>query len=78
MHSERSRESGLKALILPKEHLTDLGWGFIAAWGLIVVFTGTFAENDQSNLGVFWLASMVGTPIGLLALAFADKAFRNS
>lgn len=78
MHSERSRESGLKALILPKEHLADLGWGFIVAWGLIVVFTGTFAENDQSNLGVFWLASMMGTPIGLLALAFADKAFRNS
>lgn len=78
MHSEHSRESGFKALILPKEHLADLGWGFIVAWGLIVVFTGTFAGNGQSNLGVFWLASMVGTPVGLLALAFADKAFKSS
>lgn len=78
MYAKRPQEAGLKTLILPKEHLADLGWGFIVAWGLIVVFTGTFAESGQSNLGVFWLASMVGTPAGLIALAFARKVFDSN
>ena len=64
-------------VLLPKRHAADLGWGFIVAWGLSIIFTGTFTNDDASNLGTFWLASMVGTPVGLLALSLAKDPFRS-
>lgn len=72
-----SSRRGLGALVLPRRHATDLGWGFIVAWGLIAVFTGTFTSGEGSNLGLFWLASMIGTPLGLLGLAFARKVLQS-
>ena len=54
--------------------VVDSGWGFSVAWGLAVVFTGTFSRGDAPDLGVFWLASMIGTPSGLLGFFFAKRS----
>lgn len=64
-HEGDGRFSGTQAL--------DMGWGFSVAWGLSIVFTGTFAQGDTSNLGTFWLASMIGAPAGLLGFFFVRK-----
>lgn len=55
------------------ELLTDTGWGLIVAWGLGVIFTPTLS-GEQTNMGVFWLTSMIGAPVGLLAFYFAPHA----
>lgn len=47
--------------------LPDIGWGFIVAWGLATVFTPVFSGGGAANLGAFWLTSMIGAPVGLLA-----------
>lgn len=65
---ERKREQrNASAVLLPRRHMSDLGWGFIVAWGISIIFTGTFTHDDASNLGVFWLTSMIGAPAGLLS-----------
>ncbi len=76
---ERKREQrSAAAVMLPKEHVSDIGWGFIVAWGISVIFTGTFTKGDVSNLGLFWLASMVGTPVGLIAFFFCKTPLANA
>lgn len=51
-----------------RHSLPDIGWGFIVAWGLATVFTPVFSAGDTANMGVFWLASMIGAPVGLFSL----------
>lgn len=52
--------------------LPDIGWGFIVAWGLATVFTPIFTSG-QINMGTFWFTSMIGAPVGLLALFFMPQ-----
>lgn len=47
--------------------LSDIGWGFIVAWGLGVIFTPVLGHG-QTNMGIFWFTSMIGAPVGLMAL----------
>lgn len=54
-----------------RPQLSDLGWGFLVAWGISIIFTGAFSGNDGSNLGAFWIASMAGAPCGLLLFFFS-------
>ncbi len=53
----------------------DFGWGFVVAWGLAVIFSGKFTGGAGANLGVFWLFSMIGAPLGLLVLALCKDPF---
>lgn len=46
--------------------LPDAGWGFVVVWGLAVIFTPVLS-GDEVNMGIFWLTSMIGAPVGLLA-----------
>lgn len=57
---------GDEKAIQAKLSLSDAGWGFNVVWGLAVVFTPVLSGSDV-NMGTFWLTSMIGTPLGLLA-----------
>ncbi|WP_180326503.1 response regulator transcription factor [Raoultibacter phocaeensis] len=72
-HNQRNTS----AVLLPTRHISDLGWGFIVAWGISIIFTGTFTHDDASNLGVFWFTSMLGAPVGLLAFFFLKDPLSN-
>ena len=60
------------------QNVPDVGWGFIVAWGLATVFSPVFSEGDTANMGAFWLASMLGAPIGLLLFFLLPVSLNGS
>ena len=77
MKRHEQQQTYLASERFSRSHLVDVGWGFAVAWGLAVVFTDTFSQGSTSNLGLFWLASMVGTPAALLAFFFVKRPLRE-
>ena len=67
------RTVGKRDMADAMQDLANMGWGFTVAWGLAVIFTGTFTGGDTANMGTFWFASMLGVPIGLVALALPRR-----
>lgn len=59
--------------VVTAAHLSNGGWGFLIAWGLATVLTDLFMPDGSLDLGWFWLASMIGAPIGLLGFFLAGK-----
>lgn len=70
--NKKSKEDSF--MIRPR--FADLGWGFIVAWGISVIFSDVFSFGEQSNLGFFWVSSMVGTSCGLIFLFFCKLDFK--
>lgn len=69
---------GAEKTVQTRFPLSDAGWGFNVVWGLAVVFTPVLSGSDV-NMGIFWLTSMIGTPLGLLAffmLPFKLETYR--
>lgn len=54
----------------------DVGWGFQLGWGLVSTFTDVFSSEGTANLGAFWISSMLGISLGLLACCFLGERLK--
>lgn len=54
----------------------DVGWGFQLGWGLASTFTDVFSSDGSASLGAFWISSMLGISLGLLACCFLGERLK--